>query len=57
MDDSSKQLAKNRFRLPNRLIAVAVHLIAWPLVRSLPHVCPGLRVRNRLTSKTIASPK
>jgi hypothetical protein len=28
MDDSSKQADKNSFRLPNRLITVAVHLIA-----------------------------
>ena len=56
MDDSSKQDAKSGFRLPTVLITVAVHLIAEPLGRSLPHVCPGLRVRNRLTTKTIASP-
>ena len=56
MDDSSRQLAKTSFRLPNRLIALAVHLIARPLGRSLPHVCPGLRARNRLTAKTIAFP-
>ena len=57
MDDSSKQVAKNSFRLPNRPITVAVHLVARWLCRSLPHVCPGLRVRNRLTTKTIASPE
>jgi hypothetical protein len=28
MDDSSKQVAKNSFRPPNRLITVAVQLIA-----------------------------
>jgi len=28
MDDSSKQVAKDSFRPPNRLITVAVHLIA-----------------------------
>jgi len=28
MDDSRKQVDKNSFRLPNHLIAVAVHLIA-----------------------------
>jgi hypothetical protein len=28
MDDSSKHVAKNSFRLPNRLTAVAVLLIA-----------------------------
>jgi hypothetical protein len=44
MDDSSKPVAKNSFRLPD------------PLGRSLPHVPPGLRVRNRLTTKTNASP-
>jgi hypothetical protein len=56
MDDSSKQVAKNSFGLPNRLTTVAVHLFAWPLGRSLPHVRAGLRARNRLTTKTIASP-
>jgi hypothetical protein len=56
MDDSSKQVAKSSFRLPTVLITVAVHFIAGPLGRSLPHVCPGLRVCNRLTTKTIASP-
>ena len=56
MEDSSKQVAESSFRLPTLRITVAVHLIAGPLGRSLPHVCPGLRVRNRLTTKTIASP-
>jgi hypothetical protein len=56
MDDSSKQVAKSSFRLPTVLITVAVHLIAGPLGRSLPHDCPGLRVCNRLTTETIESP-
>jgi hypothetical protein len=28
LDDSSKPVAKSSFRLPNRLMAVAVHLVA-----------------------------
>ena len=56
MDDSSKQVAKNSFGLPNRLTTVAVQLFAWSLGRSLPHVPAGLRARNRLTYKTVASP-
>jgi hypothetical protein len=54
VEDSSKQLAKNSFRLRGRLIAV--HLIVWPLECAVPRVRPRLRVRNRLTAKTITSP-
>jgi hypothetical protein len=57
MGDSNKQVAKNSFRLPTRPITVAVQLIARPLGRSLSHVPPGLRVRNRLTIKTIRPPE
>ena len=56
MDDSSKQVDKNSFRPLNRLITLAVHLIAFPLSHSLQHVCPELLVRNCLTTKAISSP-
>jgi hypothetical protein len=57
MDDSSKQVAKNSFRLRNRPTTETVRLVARRLSRCLLHVCPMLRVRNRLTTKIIASPE
>ena len=56
MDDSSKQVAKNSFRLRNRPTTETVRLVARRL-SLLPHICPMLRVRNRLTTKIIASPE
>jgi hypothetical protein len=56
MGDSSKQLANNSFRLPNRPITVAVQLMARPLGRSLPHVRQGCACATGSLRKPLRAP-